>query len=74
MTMMITELYVALKEAGASEENATKAAEAVASYEERFNRIERDLTVLKWVTGTTAAGVWALVLTGTGVAIKYLIS
>jgi len=52
MTTMVSELYVALKEAGVSEEKATKAAEAVATYEHRFNKVETDLAVLKWMTGT----------------------
>lgn len=37
---MISEVYDALKEAGASEEKARKAAEAVASYKNRFARID----------------------------------
>lgn len=45
----------ALKEAGASEEKARKAAEALASYENRFTRIESDLTVLKWMVGFNLA-------------------
>ena len=48
MTTMITEIYEALKEAGASEEKAKSAAEAVATYEERFGRIERRLGILTW--------------------------
>ena len=51
-TMMISEVYDALIDAGASEEKARKAAEAVAGFEHRFARIETDLTVLKWMTGT----------------------
>jgi hypothetical protein len=31
------------------------------SYQDRFANIESDLTVLKWMTGTTLAGVIALV-------------
>lgn len=51
MAVMVSELYDALKEAGASEEKARAAATSVAAYEERFNRIERDLTLLKWMVG-----------------------
>ncbi len=62
MSTMISEVYDALKEAGASEEKARKAAEAVASYENRFARMESDLTVLKWMVGfnlaITAAVLW----------------
>jgi hypothetical protein len=60
--LMIAEVYDALKEAGASEEKSRKAAEAVASYENRFteidrkfetrfNAIERRLDVLTWMVG-----------------------
>jgi multidrug efflux pump subunit AcrA (membrane-fusion protein) len=43
MTTMISELYDALKEAGASEVKARRAAEAIASYEERFADIRQDI-------------------------------
>jgi hypothetical protein len=52
---MISEIYDALKETGASEEKARKAAEAVASYENRFTRIESDLAVVKWMIGSNLA-------------------
>ena len=55
MSTMISEVYDALKEAGASEEKARKAAEAVASYENRFTRIEGDLAVVKWMIGFNLA-------------------
>ena len=55
MSTMISEVYDALKEAGASEEKARKAAEAVASYENRFARIEGDLGVVKWMLGFNLA-------------------
>ena len=55
MSTMISEVYDALKEAGASEEKARKAAEAIASYENRFARIETDLTLLKWMVGFNLA-------------------
>lgn len=43
MTTMIAEVYDALVEAGASEEKARKAAEAIAGYEDRFGRIDISL-------------------------------
>jgi hypothetical protein len=46
---MITDLYDALKDAGASKEKARKAAETVAAYENRFAKIETDLGILKWM-------------------------
>lgn len=61
MTTMITELYDALKDAGAGEEKARKAAETVAAYENRFGKIETDLAVLKWMVGFNLAGTVALI-------------
>jgi len=52
---MISEVYDALREAGASEEKSRKAAEAIAAYDTRFNRIEQDLAVLKWMVGFNLA-------------------
>ena len=51
MPLMSSELYDALLEAGASEEKARKAAEAVAAYESRFAALERKLDVLTWMVG-----------------------
>jgi hypothetical protein len=62
MATMISEVYDAFISAGAPEDKARKAAEAIASYENRFSRIETDLVVLKWMTGTILAGVTALVI------------
>ena len=59
---MISEVYDAFISAGAPEDKARKAAEAIASYENRFGRIESDLAILKWITGTILAGVVALVI------------
>ena len=60
MATMISEVYDALKEAGASEEKARKAAEAIASYENRFSKIESDLLVLKWMVGYLVASTTAI--------------
>lgn len=62
MATMISEVYDAFIAAGAPEDKARKAAEAIASYESRFGRVETDLVVLKWMTGTILAGVVALVI------------
>lgn len=62
MATMISEVYDALMEAGASQEKARKAAEALASYESRFSRVEADLLLLKWMTGFIVAGVSGLVI------------
>jgi hypothetical protein len=56
MATMISEVYDALKEAGASEEKARKAAEAVAAYENRFTKIGADLMLLKWMAGYLVGG------------------
>ncbi|WP_443213275.1 integrase [Rhodovulum sp. PH10] len=59
---MISEVYDAFVAAGAPEDKARRAAEAVANYEARFARIDADLLVLKWMTGTILGGVVALVV------------
>ena len=43
---MISEVYDAFKEAGASEEKARKAAEAIAGYENRFAKIDERFTIM----------------------------
>jgi hypothetical protein len=65
MALLISELYDALKEAGASEEKARKAAEAVAQWETRLGKIEADLGLLKWMVGT-------VLVICTGVLLKVL--
>jgi len=62
MSTMISELYDALKSAGAPEDQARKAAEVVADYnnqfarlESRMTRIEGDLSLLKWMVGFVLA-------------------
>ena len=62
MGIMIAELYQALKEAGASESSARAAAESLANYESRFNKIEADLMVIKWMLGAVIAGIISLVI------------
>jgi hypothetical protein len=59
MPTMISEVYDALLEAGASEEKARKAAEAVAQYDQRFTGLEqrivqldRRMSLLHWMVGT----------------------
>ncbi len=67
MSTMITELYDALKDAGASEEKARAAAKTMADYDSRFNKIDQDLAllkaeimVLKWMLGFILAGMVSL--------------
>ena len=51
MSVMIAELYDALKEAGASEDKSRAAAKALAEYENRFNKIDAELQLMKWMLG-----------------------
>lgn len=76
MTTMISELYDALKEAGASEEKAKAAAQAIADYERHFVRIESkldsleaeikvvkaELGIIKWLAGLIIAGIISLII------------
>jgi hypothetical protein len=66
MSTMISEVYDAFREAGASEEKSRKAAEAVAAFDTRFHNLERsmdkrfsdlerDMAVLKWMVGFNLA-------------------
>jgi hypothetical protein len=55
---MISEVYDAFMAAGTPEEKARKAAEAISNYDQRFDRVEREiLTVqaeqilIKWMVG-----------------------
>jgi len=52
----------ALLSAGADEEKARKAAEAIAEHEKRFDHIDNELLLLKWMMGVMLAGVISLVL------------
>lgn len=56
MATMISEVYDAFIASGAPEDKARDAAVAMAAYEGRFNKIESDLNLLKWMNGIT----WAL--------------
>lgn len=51
MALMLGALRDALVEAGASSENARKAAEEVAGYERDLAGIKADLLLLKWMVG-----------------------
>jgi len=62
MTTMISEIYDALLSAGADEVKARKAAEAIAEHEKRFDHIDNELLLLKWMMGVMLAGIVSLVL------------
>lgn len=55
MAVMMGNLYEALVKAGAGEDNAKKAAEEIAGYENRFAKIESDVNLLKWMVGFNLA-------------------
>ncbi len=55
MTTMISEVYDALKEAGASDEKAKQAAQAVAQYDKDIAEIKASLLLLKWMIGFNLA-------------------
>ena len=55
MSTMISEVYDALKGAGAGEEKARAAAEAIAGDENRFAKIDQDMAVIKWMIGFNLA-------------------
>jgi hypothetical protein len=47
MALILDSLYDALKAAGAPEEQARATARDVAGYDNRLNRVERDLGIVK---------------------------
>jgi hypothetical protein len=73
MAVMVVELYEALREAGASEQKAQAAAQAMADYNARFDKLEikidtglaevrAQITMLKWMNGIVISGVAALII------------
>lgn len=61
MSIIISEVYDAFIAAGTPEEKAKKAAEAMANYEARFNKIDLQLHLLKWMVGFNLAFTMAIV-------------
>ena len=73
MAVMVVELYEALREAGASEQKAQAAAQAIANYSTRFDElgtkidtglaeVKAQITMLKWMNGIVIGGVAALII------------
>jgi hypothetical protein len=62
MALMLGKLYDALRAAGVPEDKAPEAAEEVATFDKGLSGIKPDVRLLKWITGTTLAGVIALVV------------
>jgi hypothetical protein len=55
MALLLDSLYDALKAAGAPEKQGRAAARDVAGYDNRLNRVERELSILKWMVGVVIA-------------------
>lgn len=47
MSTMIAEIYEAFMDAGVTEEKAKAAAKAVAEYDNRFNKVDNELAIIK---------------------------
>jgi hypothetical protein len=62
MALMLGKFYEALRAGGVPDEKVREAAEEVATYEKDLAEIKSDVRLLKWITGTTLAGVLALVI------------
>jgi hypothetical protein len=62
MALTLGKLYDALRAGGVPNDKAREAAEEVATYEKYPAEIKSDVRLLKWITGTTLAGVLALVI------------
>lgn len=62
MSMVISEVYDALREAGASEEKSREAAKAIADYDQCFNRIDAELKLHRLMLTLVLGGVIALIL------------
>ena len=62
MAVMLSRTYDALLAAGSPEDKAREAAEELAGYESRFQKMETDLAVIKWMLGVLIAAVASLVI------------
>jgi hypothetical protein len=59
MTTIITEVYDALRDAGASEDKAIKAAAALSGYDSQIARVDAKLTIAMWAGGLLFAALLA---------------
>ncbi|WFE68000.1 hypothetical protein P8S54_07140 [Thiomicrospira sp. R3] len=62
MSIMVSEVYDALREAGASDEKSRAAAQAIVDYDQRFNRIDAELKLHRLILTLVLGGVIALIL------------
>lgn len=60
MALMMGKLYSALRAAGSPEDDATKAAEEAAGFENRLAALAADLLAVKWMVGFILAIVLAI--------------
>ena len=60
MTMKLTEVYDTLRDVGATEEKARRAAEALADYQRDLSDLRGDTRLLKWIAGTNLAFTMAI--------------
>jgi len=58
---MVTEVYDALISAGADEQKARAAAEAVAKYDKDISEVKANLMLIKWMVGFNLAFTMAVV-------------
>jgi len=61
MSIMVTEVYDALLSAGADEQKARAAAEAVAKYDKDISEVKANLLLIKWMIGFNLAFTMAVV-------------
>ena len=61
MSIMVTEVYDALISAGADEQKARAAAEAVAKYDKDISEVKANLMLIKWMVGFNLAFTMAVV-------------
>jgi hypothetical protein len=61
MSMMISEVYEAFIAAGTPEDKAKGAAEAIANYESRFNKLDKETVLIKWMVGFNLAFTMAII-------------
>ncbi len=57
---MISEVYEAFISAGAPEDKAKSASEAIANYESRFNKPDKEMVLIKWMVGFNLAFTMAI--------------
>ena len=61
MSMMNSEVYEAFISAGTPKDKAKSAAEAIANYESRFNTLDKEIILIKWMVGFNLAFTMAII-------------